>query len=39
MALSEQIRKQYPHMPVIIMTAHGTIPDAVNATKQGVFSF
>ncbi|MFT5636155.1 MAG: two-component system response regulator GlrR [Cognaticolwellia sp.] len=21
------------------MTAHGTIPDAINATKQGVFSF
>jgi two-component system response regulator GlrR len=39
MALFEKIRKQYPHMPVIIMTAHGTIPDAVNATKQGVFSF
>ena len=24
---------------MIIMTAHGTIPDAINATKQGVFSF
>jgi len=39
MALFEQIRKQYPHMPVVILTAHGTIPDAINATKQGVFSF
>ncbi|MBL4765154.1 MAG: sigma 54-interacting transcriptional regulator [Colwellia sp.] len=39
MALFEQIREQHPHMPVIIMTAHGTIPDAINATKQGVFSF
>ncbi|WP_114327586.1 sigma 54-interacting transcriptional regulator [Candidatus Colwellia aromaticivorans] len=39
MALFEQIRKQHPHMPVVIMTAHGTIPDAINATKQGVFSF
>lgn len=39
MALFEQIRKQYPHMPVVIMTAHGTIPDAINATKQGVFSY
>jgi len=39
MALFEQIRKQYPQMPVVIMTAHGTIPDAINATKQGVFSF
>lgn len=39
MALFEQIRKQHPHMPVVIMTAHGTIPDAINATKQGVFSY
>jgi two-component system response regulator GlrR len=39
MALFEQIRVQHPNIPVIIMTAHGTIPDAVNATKQGVFSF
>ncbi len=39
MALFEQIRKQCPQMPVVIMTAHGTIPDAINATKQGVFSF
>ena len=39
MALFEQIRAQSPNMPVVIMTAHGTIPDAINATKQGVFSF
>lgn len=39
MALFEQIRQQFPNMPVVIMTAHGTIPDAINATKQGVFSF
>jgi two-component system response regulator GlrR len=39
MALFAQIRQQYPNMPVVIMTAHGTIPDAINATKQGVFSF
>jgi len=39
MALFEHVRQQYPSMPVIIMTAHGTIPDAINATKQGVFSF
>jgi two-component system response regulator GlrR len=39
MALFEQIRQQHPNMPVVIMTAHGTIPDAINATKQGVFSF
>ena len=39
MALFDKIRQQYPNIPVIIMTAHGTIPDAINATKQGVFSF
>ena len=39
MALFEQIRVQNPNIPVVIMTAHGTIPDAINATKQGVFSF
>ena len=39
MALFEQIRQQHPNLPVVIMTAHGTIPDAINATKQGVFSF
>jgi two-component system response regulator GlrR len=39
MALFERIRQQQPNLPVIIMTAHGTIPDAISATKQGVFSF
>ncbi len=39
MALFEKLRQQQPNLPVIIMTAHGTIPDAINATKQGVFSF
>ena len=39
MALFDQIRQQHTSMPVIIMTAHGTIPDAIHATKQGVFSF
>lgn len=39
MALFEKIRALQPSLPVIIMTAHGTIPDAIHATKQGVFSF
>ena len=34
-----EIQKQQPGMPVIILTAHGSIPDAVAATQQGVFSF
>jgi len=39
MALFLQVRQKNPHIPVVILTAHGTIPDAINATKQGVFSF
>ena len=39
MVLFEKIRQKSPNLPVIIMTAHGTIPDAIDATKQGVFSF
>ncbi|SUW62656.1 Quorum-sensing regulator protein F [Buttiauxella agrestis] len=39
MALFAEIQKVYPGMPVIILTAHGSIPDAVAATQQGVFSF
>ena len=39
MALFAEIQKHQPGMPVIILTAHGSIPDAVAATQQGVFSF
>lgn len=39
MALFTEIQKRQPGMPVIILTAHGSIPDAVAATQQGVFSF
>lgn len=39
MALFAEIQKYQPRMPVIILTAHGSIPDAVAATQQGVFSF
>jgi len=34
-----QLHHQHPTLPVIILTAHGTIPDAVAATHQGAFSF
>ena len=37
--LFAEIQKAQPGMPVIILTAHGSIPDAVAATQQGVFSF
>src|SRR5215468_925425 len=37
--LFDAIHRQYPAMPVIILTAHGTIPDAVSATQRGVFGY
>lgn len=39
MALFDQIHSRNPALPVLILTAHGTIPDAVDATSKGVFSF
>ena len=39
MQLAEQIHIHYPSIPVVMMTAHGSIPDAVKATKQGIFAF
>jgi len=37
--LFENIRAGNAFLPVIIITAHGSIPDAVAATQRGVFSF
>jgi len=39
MALLDAIRREYPTLPVIILTAHGSIPDALVAADQGVFAF
>ena len=39
MALFQEIQASYPGLPVIILTAHGTIPDAVTAVKRGVFGY
>lgn len=39
MQLFAEIQKVQPGIPVIILTAHGSIPEAVAATRQGVFSF
>jgi two-component system response regulator GlrR len=39
MALLDAIQQSHPSLPVIMLTAHGSIPDAVNATQRGVFSF
>ncbi len=39
LALFEEIRARHPSLPVILLTAHGTIPDAVEATERGVFTY
>jgi two-component system response regulator GlrR len=39
MTLFENIHRAQPTLPVIILTAHGTIPAAVSATHRGVFSY
>ncbi|MEJ7667995.1 MAG: sigma 54-interacting transcriptional regulator [Casimicrobiaceae bacterium] len=37
--LFDAIHRQHPGLPVLILTAHGTIPDAIAATQRGVFGF
>ncbi len=39
LALFDEIRARHPALPVILLTAHGTIPDAVEATARGVFTY
>jgi two-component system response regulator GlrR len=39
MRLFEEVQASSPGLPVIILTAHGTIPDAVAAVKRGVFGY
>lgn len=39
MALLEAVHKLHPTLPMIILTAHGSIPDAVHATQHGAYSF
>ena len=39
MALFHAIHARDPTMPVIVLTAHGSIPDAVAATQQGIFGY
>jgi len=35
----ERVRKDYPHIPVMIMTAFGSIDNAVEAMKCGAFDY
>ena len=38
-ALFNAVRAKDPTLPVIILTAHGSIPEAVAATNRGVFGY
>lgn len=39
LSLFEEVRSTRPTLPVILLTAHGNIPDAVDATSRGVFGY
>lgn len=39
MELFRALQEQAFHVPVIVLTAHGTIPDAVAAAQEGIFSY
>ena len=39
MGLLDEIIRDYPSIPVIIITAHGTIATAVDALKKGAFDY
>ncbi|MDR5170998.1 sigma 54-interacting transcriptional regulator [Methylobacillus sp. Pita2] len=39
LALFDVIHQSDPSLPVIMVTAHGSIPEAVDATQRGVFGF
>ncbi|AKH68707.1 two component, sigma54 specific, transcriptional regulator, Fis family [Spongiibacter sp. IMCC21906] len=39
MALFEKLKFNQPSLPIIIITAHGSIPHAIEATKRGAFSY
>jgi len=39
LALLKELKRRWPSLNVIVLTAHGTIPDAVRATQSGAFAF
>ena len=39
MALFGHVHSRQPSLPVFILTAHGSIPDAIAATKRGVSGY
>ena len=39
MTLFDKVHAAYPDLPILVLTAHGTIPDAFDAANRGVFSY
>ena len=39
MTLFDRVHASRPTLPVLVLTAHGTIPDAFDAANRGVFSY
>jgi two-component system response regulator GlrR len=39
LALFDEVRTRHPSLPVILLTAHGSIPDAVEATTRGAHAY
>jgi len=39
LGLLKEIKSQWPNLAVIVLTSHGTIPEAVQATQSGAFSY
>jgi two-component system response regulator GlrR len=39
LGLLDELKTRWPDVSVIILTAHGTIPEAVRATQRGAFGF
>jgi two-component system response regulator GlrR len=38
-SLLRELQRRWPSLNIIMLTAHGTIPDAVKATQAGAFAF
>src|SRR5688572_32905224 len=39
MQILADVKKTHPHLPVLMISGHGTIETAVNAIKQGAYDF
>ena len=39
LSLLEMVRREYPSIPVVLMTAFGSIETAIRAVKQGAFDY